>query len=129
MKSIALIAVPFLLAAGARQAAAQPYYVTTAPYGPAYVQAVPAPGSGAAPGALIGAGFGAAAGGPAALAGALIGAALGDAATRPPLYVAPVVYESPSSAPQAPAYSEQLRRGSADAFISNWVNFIQPSGK
>ncbi len=134
MDAFALFAIPFLMVAGAHEAMLAERYAAGGQYGQSYVYAVP-PGSGWAPGAAIGAGVGAlASGGHAgpAVAGALIGGAIGYAATTPPVYVAPVAYAPPAYA--APAYAPPARSRpapsrSSDAFIANWMSFMQPAGR
>ena len=130
MDAFALFAIPFLMVAGAHEAMLAERYAAGGQYGQPYVYAVP-PGSGWAPGAAIGAGVGALAGGGhagPAVAGALIGGAVGYAATTPPpVYVAPVAHAPPAYAPLA--RSRPAPSGSADAFIANWMSFMQPAGR
>ncbi len=123
MDALALF-VPFLMITAAHEATfAQYRYASAAPYEQTYAYAVP-PGSGWAPGAAIGAGVGALASaghaGP-AVAGALIGGTIGYSATMPPVYAIPAPY-----APPPPQRSAAARPGSADAFIANWMSFMQP---
>lgn len=129
MDAFAVLAIPFLMVAGAHEAMLAERYAAAAQYGQPHVYAVP-PGSGWAPGAMIGAGVGALAGGghaAPAVAGALIGGSIGYAATTPPVYAAPVVYAPPPYA--APPRSRSAPAGSSDAFIANWMNFMQPAGR
>lgn len=127
MEAFALFAFPFLMAAGAHEAMlAQQRYVA-AQEGQHYVYAMP-PGYGWAPGAAIGAGVGALAGGGGpALAGALIGGTIGHAATTP-VYVAPAAYAPPAHAP-APSRASAASSASTEAFIANWMGFMQPSAR
>lgn len=136
MDACGKFAVLFLMAVGVNEAAlAQGQYAPAAQYGQPYygqpyVYAAP-PGWGLGPGAVIGAGMGALAGGSlgSAVAGSVIGAAMGAVATTPPVYPAypaPVAYV-PAYVPAPAAYSSPPPRGSADAFISNWQSFMQPS--
>jgi hypothetical protein len=122
MDALALF-VPFLMITAAHEAALAQYrYASAAQYEPAYVYTVP-PGSGWAPGAALGASVGALASGHPgpAVAGALIGGSIGYSATLPPVYATPAAYTPPSPPPSARA-----RSASADAFIANWMNFMQP---
>lgn len=124
MDGLALF-VPFLMITAAHEATLAQYrYASAAQYDPPYVYAV-APGSGWAPGAAIGAGVGALAGGGhagPALAGALIGGSIGYSASMPPVYATPAAYAPPPPPPP----SSRARPGSADAFIANWMSFMQP---
>lgn len=113
MDGLVLFAIPLLMAAASHEAALAQQRYAAAQHGQPYVYAVP-PGSGWAPGAVIGTGVGALAGGGhagPALVGGLVGAAIGHAATTPPVYVAPAAQASPGPS-----------RLSLD-----WNNFMQPS--
>lgn len=133
MDALALFAIPFFMSVAAHEASmAQFRYAAAAQQGQSYVYAVP-PGSGWAPGSVMGAGLGGIAGGPgAAVAGAMLGGTLGYAATLPPAYVAPayvtpVAYTPPVRATLA--WNASPRPSTADSFVSGWQSFMQPSGR
>jgi hypothetical protein len=131
MDALALFAIPFFMTMAAHEASVAQYrYAAAAQDRPSYVYAVP-PGSGWAPGSVIGAGVGGIAGGPGgAVAGAMLGGTLGYAATVPPAYVAPAYTAPVAHTPPARAtlaWNASPRPASADGFIGNWQSFMQPS--